>query len=74
MTLATRMVGAAICLVGLAASRPAAAPKFSDWAPPANAGSAINSSFNEVGPAISKNGLSLYFNSDRPGGLGGADL
>ena len=71
MSPATRMVGAMICLVGLAASRPGAAPKFSDWAPPTNLGPAINSPFGEVGPAISKDGLSLYFSSDRPGGFGG---
>ena len=74
MSPATRMVGAVICLVGLAASRPGAAPKFSDWAPPTNVGPAINSPFNDLGPAISKNGLSLYFSSDRPGGFGGPDL
>jgi hypothetical protein len=27
-----------------------------------------------VGPAISKDGLSLYFGSDRPGGFGGVDM
>ena len=75
MSPAIRMVGAVICLVlvVLAASQPGAALKFSDWAAPTTLGSAINSSSNDFGAAISKNGLSLYFNSDRPG-FGGQDI
>jgi len=34
----------------------------------------INSAANEQHPAISPDGLSLYFSSDRPGGAGGFDL
>jgi Tol biopolymer transport system component len=34
----------------------------------------VNTEFSEVGPGISKNGRSLYFGSDRPGGFGGFDL
>ena len=51
-----------------------AAGKFTDWSTPVNLGPAVNTSFSEAGPAVSKNGLSLYFNSVRPGGLGEADL
>jgi len=47
------------------------AQKYSDWSAPVNLGASINSAFSDQGPAISKNGLSLYFTSDRPGGLGG---
>jgi hypothetical protein len=75
MSPAIRIVGAVICLVLVvfATSHPGAVSKFSDWAAPTNLGSAINSSFNDFGAAISKNGLSLYFNSDRPG-FGGQDI
>jgi len=52
----------------------AAASKFSDWAAPVNLGPIVNSPFNDFAPAISKNGLSLYFSSDRPGGLGPSDI
>jgi WD40-like Beta Propeller Repeat len=52
----------------------AAQPKFSDWSAPVNLGPLVNSPFNEAGPALSKNGLSLYFHSNRPGGLGGSDI
>jgi hypothetical protein len=51
-----------------------AAPKFSDWAAPTNLGCQINSPFGDQGPAISKDGLSLYFGSMRPGGFGASDI
>ncbi|MEJ2702038.1 MAG: M56 family metallopeptidase, partial [Sedimentisphaerales bacterium] len=41
---------------------------------PINLGSPVNSFANEFGPRISADGLELYFNSYRPGGLGQADL
>jgi WD40 repeat protein len=47
------------------------AQKYSDWAAPISLGPVINSAFSDQGPAISKDGLSLYFTSNRPGGLGG---
>jgi hypothetical protein len=70
-----RAVGTVICLVlaVFATSPLGAAPKFSDWVAPTNLGSAINSASNDFGAAISKDGLSLYFNSDRPG-FGGQDI
>ena len=48
-------------------------PLYSDWSPPINLGPIINSGSNEQHPAISKDGLSLYFASDRAGagGMGG---
>ena len=51
-----------------------AEPKFSDWGPPTNLGCEINSTSGEQGPAISRNGLSLFFGSDRPGGFGISDI
>ncbi len=45
-----------------------------DWSSPTNLGPTINSSSREVGPEISADGLTLYFNSDRPGGYGDVDL
>jgi hypothetical protein len=51
-----------------------AGPHFTGWSPPVNLGPTINTSFTETGPAISKNGLSLYFYSNRPGGFGGNDI
>src|SRR5256885_6116252 len=37
-------------------------------------GPTINTGFNEQGPNLSKDGLTLYFGSDRPGGVGSFDL
>ena len=53
----------------------AAAPaNFSDWVPPVNLGPVVNSAFNDFGPALSRDRLSLYFGSNRPGGFGGTDI
>lgn len=59
--------------VNFSANAPASA-KFSDWSAPDNLGPVVNSASNEQGPTLSKNGLSLYFSSNRPGGAGLGDL
>jgi len=51
-----------------------AAQKYSDWLAPVNLGSTINSTASDQQPAISKNGLRLYFASNRAGGYGGFDI
>jgi hypothetical protein len=51
-----------------------AMPAFQPWSEPIHLGPVLNSAFEEEGPEISKDGLSLYFYSLRPGGLGGEDL
>ena len=64
-------------LVGLMGASPLRAQglgRFSEWSAPVNLGPVINSEFSEGAPAISPNGLSLYFSSDRPGGFGENDL
>lgn len=63
-------------MVGLALTKSSAAhsPSYSDWSAPQNLGALINSAFSDQQPAISKNGKSLYFTSNRPGGLGGFDM
>ena len=57
-----------------AASLSAAAPVYTDWSAPVNLGPVVNSTFAETNPALSPDGLSLYFDSNRPGGFGGRDL
>lgn len=66
-------LGGAIVLVWAftASSR---AQRYSDWSAPINLGPTVNSAFVDRGPAISKDGLSLYFASTRPGGFGGEDI
>ncbi len=64
-------------VVGLAAAfpSPALAGTYSDWGTPVNLGcGVINSASNDFGPGISKDGLSLYFASDRQAPGGPADI
>lgn len=71
------LVGAATLLMTpmAATSARTAEPQASEWADPVNLGPVVNSPFNDIAPAISKNGLSLYFQSNRPvGSFGGLDL
>jgi len=44
------------------------------WGEPVNVGAPVNTSHVDIMPALSADGLSLYFTSDRPGGHGGMDL
>jgi len=44
---------------------------FGPWSTPVNLGPVINTQYNETHPGISKNGLSLYITSNRPGGVNG---
>jgi len=44
------------------------------WYDVQNLGPVVNTAAAESGPSLSADGLTLYFNSDRPGGLGGHDL
>jgi len=52
-----------------------------DWGPCVNLGTVVNTSADEISPAVSADGLELYFSGFRadatyvrPGGYGGADL
>jgi len=65
-----RAGGAGGCDIWLATR----ATKQSAWDAPVNLGALVNSSNNEVAPCISRDGLTLYFSSDRPGGPSGWDI
>lgn len=45
---------------------------YGPWSTPENLGSVVNTSNNDQHPAISPDGLSLYFHSDRPGNIAGS--
>ncbi len=63
---------------GLQASRHAAdaqsMPRFTSWSEPVNLGPVVNSPATDISPRLSPDGLSLYFTSNRPGGMGGNDI
>jgi hypothetical protein len=74
--LTTASAAVAIILISLVStSSVTAAPDYSEWSAPINLGPVVNSGFNDLAPALSKDGLSLYFQSNRPiGSTGGLDL
>jgi len=57
----------------VATPQAAASPRFSDWSTPVNLGAVVNSGSDDSGPGLSKDGLSLYFTSTRPG-FGAEDI
>lgn len=48
--------------------------KFGAWSAATNVGVTINTVFDEFGPGLTPDGKSLYFTSNRPGGVGLSDL
>ncbi len=48
--------------------------KNGKWSEPENLGAPVNTKYNDSNASISSDGSMLIFTSDRPGGLGGADL
>lgn len=68
-------LGSCALLVLIVGSAPVAAARDpSEWSEPVNLGPIVNSASADEGPAISEDGLSLYFTSTRPGGSGGQDI
>lgn len=65
---------AAALALGAAVAPPACAQKFSDWAAPTHLDSPVNTPSVDGCPFISKDGLSLFFASDRTGAGGGTDI
>jgi hypothetical protein len=57
----------ALTIAALVVWPPIASPKYTDWSTPVSLGTEVNSPFADFGPALSKDGLQLYFVSDRPG-------
>ncbi len=44
------------------------------WSESKSLGTPVNSAYNDAFPFMATDGLTLYFSSDRPGGLGGFDI
>ena len=69
----TTLVAAIVLVSAFTAS--SGAQKYSDWSEPINLGPIVNSTAMDRGPAISKDGLSLYFaSSNRLDGYGLEDI
>ncbi len=74
------MLVAASAIAAALAVASAEAQQFSPWSAPVNLNNlpgcpaVVNSTSDDQHPAISKDGLSLYFTSNRPGGSGNFDL
>lgn len=51
-----------------------ARPSFGPWSAPINVGPPLNTQYNDMYAVLTADGLTVYFTSDRPGGLGGNDL
>jgi len=68
-----RMFPAAL-LMSFALQDANAGERGSNWSAPVSLGTPPNSEFADICPSISRDGSSLYFFSDRPGGFGGNDL
>jgi hypothetical protein len=69
-----RSLGIFTAFAALFVTRVADAQTFGPWSPPQNLGPVVNSPYNDQHAALSKDGLTLVFSSDRPGGLGEFDL
>jgi hypothetical protein len=61
-------------LLALALAPGAWAHGFSEWSTPVNLGAVVNTASTDGCPFIARDGLSLYFASNRPAGAGGLDL
>jgi len=48
--------------------------EFGAWSAPINVGPPLNTQYNDMYAILTADGLTVYFTSDRPGGLGGDDL
>jgi WD40 repeat protein len=62
------------CYAATAQSSQQTAETFGDWSAPVNVGAPINTIYNDTYAFLSRDELTMYFTSDRPGGLGGNDL
>lgn len=68
------MAALIIASVILLQPAPQATPRYSDWSVPENLGPIVNSPADDALPALTKDGQSLYFTSNRSGGVGSFDI
>jgi hypothetical protein len=57
-----------------AGSSPQGTEVYGDWSVALNVGPPVNTEYNDTYAILSRDELTMYFTSDRPGGVGGDDL
>ena len=60
--------------VAAAGSSPQSTEIYGAWSSPINVGSPVNTEYNDSYAILSRDELTMYFTSDRPGGAGADDL
>ena len=67
-----------LCLLAWYVAAPGSSPQstevYDEWSSPINVGPPVNTEYNDTYAILSRDELTMYFTSDRPGGLGGDDL
>ena len=67
-----------LCLLAWYVAAPGSTPQstevYDEWSSPINVGPPVNTEYNDTYAILSRDELTMYFTSDRPGGLGGDDL
>jgi WD40 repeat protein len=72
-----RLSSLTLCLLAwfaVGGSSPHSTDTYGDWSSPQNVGAPVNTDANDTYAFLSRDELTMYFTSDRPGGLGGDDL
>ena len=62
------------CFVAAAGFSPQSTETYGEWSSPINVGPPVNTEYNDTYAILSRDELTMYFTSDRPGGVGGDDL
>ena len=63
-----------VCFTATPDTARRSAETFGEWSAPINVGPPVNTEYNDNYAILSRDELTMYFTSDRPGGLGGDDL
>jgi WD40 repeat protein len=74
MRRALTVLGLLGCFAATNYGAPRAPKTFGDWSAPVNVGPPLNTPYNDHYAVLSRDELTIYFTSDRPGSLGGDDL
>jgi hypothetical protein len=74
MLLIVALMAFSLCSVAALAQSPSDGARFGRWSTPINVGPPLNTQYNDMYAELTRDELTVYFTSDRPGGLGLNDL